>query len=208
MNDAADFLIAADHRIELALTCPVDQVDAVFLQCLEFSFRRLIGHAGRAADGAHRFEQFFIGDRIQFKYIASFRINLCQRQQQMLGRDEIVLQRAGFLLGRFENLAQRVADRRRPGGAAYFGQVVQLRLDNAIELPAVGADFFQQRFDNALVLGQQRGEQVQRLDLRIAMIGGQFLGALDGFLGFDGEFVESKSHKSGFRGQGSGVRIQ
>ena len=51
---------------------------------------------------------------------------------------------------------------------------------------------------------KQRGQQVQRLDLRIAMLGGQFLRALDGFLGFDGEFVESKCHDcSGVRGQDS-----
>ena len=97
-----------------------------------------------------------------------------------------------------------MTDRRRPGCAADFGQVIQLRLDNAIELPAVDADFFQERFDDALFLGQQRGEQMQRFDLRIAVIGGHFLGALDGFLGFDGEFIESKGHRTGFRGQGSG----
>ncbi len=43
LNDAADFLIAADHRIELALAGPLDQIDAVFFQCLELSFGILIG---------------------------------------------------------------------------------------------------------------------------------------------------------------------
>ena len=31
LDDAADFLVAADHRVELALAGPFDQVDAVFL---------------------------------------------------------------------------------------------------------------------------------------------------------------------------------
>ncbi len=57
LDHAADFLVAADHRIELALAGPLDQVDAVFLQGLEFAFGSLIGDAGAAADGLQRLEQ-------------------------------------------------------------------------------------------------------------------------------------------------------
>ena len=39
LHDAADFLVAADHRIELALPRPIDQIDAVSLQRLELFFR-------------------------------------------------------------------------------------------------------------------------------------------------------------------------
>ena len=53
LDDAADFLIAADDRIELALPGAIDQIDAVFLQGLEFSFGSLIGDAVRAAHGLH-----------------------------------------------------------------------------------------------------------------------------------------------------------
>ena len=52
LDDAADFLIAADHRIELALTGPLDQIDPVFLEGLEFFLGVLIGHSGAAADVA------------------------------------------------------------------------------------------------------------------------------------------------------------
>ena len=43
-------------------------------------------------------------------------------------------------------------------------------------------------------LGQQRGQQMQRVDLRIAAVGGQLLGALHGLLGLDRQFVEAKCH--------------
>ena len=41
LHDAADFLVAADHRVELSLACPLDQIDAVAFQRLELSFGRL-----------------------------------------------------------------------------------------------------------------------------------------------------------------------
>ena len=56
LDHAADFLVAADHRVELALPGPLDQVDAVLLQGLELVFRVLIGHAGAAADRLQRLE--------------------------------------------------------------------------------------------------------------------------------------------------------
>ncbi len=61
LDHAADFLVAADHRIELALAGPFDQVDAVLLQGLEFVLGVLVGHAGRAANGLQRLEHFRFG---------------------------------------------------------------------------------------------------------------------------------------------------
>ena len=57
LDDAADFLVAADDRIELALGGPFDQVDAVFFQGVEFLFGILIGHPGTAADRLQGLEQ-------------------------------------------------------------------------------------------------------------------------------------------------------
>ena len=37
LDHAADFLVAADHRIELAVAGPFDQVDAVLFQGLELA---------------------------------------------------------------------------------------------------------------------------------------------------------------------------
>ena len=50
LDHAADFLIAADDRVELALGGPFDQIDAITFQRVEFFFRVLIGDAGAAAD--------------------------------------------------------------------------------------------------------------------------------------------------------------
>ena len=45
MHDAADLLVAADHRVELALPGFFHQINAVALERLKFFFRRLIRHA-------------------------------------------------------------------------------------------------------------------------------------------------------------------
>ena len=46
----------------------------------------------------------------------------------------------------------------------------------------------------ALCFGEQPGKQVQRVNLRIASVGGKVLRRLHGLLGLDGQFVESKCH--------------
>ena len=46
---------------------------------------------------------------------------------------------------------------------------------------------------------KQRGQQVQRVDLRVAAIGGEFLGASHGLLGLQGQFVETKCHDYGWK---------
>ena len=121
LDDAADFLVAADHRIELALPGPLDQVDPVALQRLELVLGVLVGHPGAAADGLQRGENLLLADGVELQDVAGLRVGLGQGQQQVLGRDELVLHVAGFALGRFEHADQwpgwpGAPPRRRPWG--------------------------------------------------------------------------------------------
>ena len=175
MNDAADFLIAADDGIELALAGAVDQIDAVFLQGLELAFGSLIGDALRAANGLHGGEQLFFGDRVELEEVFGFGFGFGEGEQEMLGRDEVVFHRRGFFLRRFEDLAQGGAEAWLGDCATLLGQMIQFAFDHPIEIAAVNADFFQERPDDAFILGQQRGEQMQRIDLRIAVLGSELL---------------------------------
>ena len=56
LDDAADFLVAADHRIELVPARQLGQIAAVALERLVLALRVLIGHALRAAYGGQRLE--------------------------------------------------------------------------------------------------------------------------------------------------------
>ncbi len=72
-------------------------------------------------------------------------------------------------------------------------QTTQLGLDNAIELRALTPILSSSGLTTPS-FAKQRGKQMQGIDLRIAAIGSHFLRPLNGFLGFDGEFIESKGH--------------
>ena len=56
LDDAADFLVAADHRIELALAGQLGEVAAVLLERLVLVLGIRIGHALVAANAGQRFE--------------------------------------------------------------------------------------------------------------------------------------------------------
>ena len=75
-------------------------------------------------------------------------------------------------------------------------QMLQLRFDDRFQLVDIRADLFKHGAHDAAVLLQERGQQMDRLDLRIPRLGGQLLRAGHGFLGFDRQFVESKWHSS------------
>ena len=58
------------------------------------------------------------------------------------------------------------------------------------------ADFFEHGRNDSFFVFEQRGEQVNRPQFGIAMLGGELVGALDGFLRFDGEFIPTDGHES------------
>ncbi len=92
----------------------------------------------------------------------------------MLGRDELVFHGVGLALGRFEDTLEFLAEL--CGCAAGdAGEMAQFGLNDAIQLAAVDADAVEDRADDAVVFRQQGGQQVQRIDLRIAPVGRQFL---------------------------------
>ena len=117
-------------------------------------------------------------------------------QQQVLGRDVLVLEIVGFLESALQQLGW-------PRWRAWPGRLRRRRpsgklLDLAIDLVQHGlradADLFQHRRNNAFLVLEQRRQQVQRQQLRIAVLGGELVPALDGFLRFYCEFVPTDCH--------------
>ena len=60
LDDAANLLVAADHRIELAAARQFGQILGVFFQRLELAFGILVGDALRAAHGGQRLQNGFV----------------------------------------------------------------------------------------------------------------------------------------------------
>jgi hypothetical protein len=72
--------------------------------------------------------------------------------------------------------------------------MTQLGGNDLPQLADVGANSLQQWADDAFFFLDQRGEQVDRFKLRIPRVGGQLMRLLQGFLGFDRQFVKTKCH--------------
>ena len=196
LDHAADFLVAADHGVELSLPGPLDEVDAVALQGLELGLRVLVGDPLAAADGLHGLEQFLVREGVELEDILGLRVDLRECQEEVLGGDELVLHGVGLALGGLQHADQFTAGLR-GRSAADLGQALQLAADDAFQLRTVGADAIQQRRDHAVGFAQESFQQVERLDLGMALVGGQRLGVGDGLLAFDREFFVAKCHSNG-----------
>ncbi len=111
---------------------------------------------------------------LSFRIFFAFESIFVEHQEQMLGRDELVLHRVGFALGGFEHAVQFAAHLRRCA-AGDLGKMAQLSLDDLVQLPAVDADAVEDRADDAFALCQECRQQVERVDLRVAAVGGKLL---------------------------------
>ena len=78
--------------------------------------------------------------------------------------------------------------------AGNLGQLLDLAVDLAQNGLRADADFFEHGRNDAFLVLEQRGQQVQRQQFGIAVLGGELVRALHGFLRFDGEFVPTNCH--------------
>ena len=75
-----------------------------------------------------------------------------------------------------------------------FGKLFDVAIEIAQNGLRADADFFEHRRNDAFFIFEQGGEQVDGQQLGIAVLGGEVIRALDGFLRFDGEFFPTDRH--------------
>jgi hypothetical protein len=111
-----------------------------------------------------------------------------QRQQEMLGRDELVAELLHFA----QRLAESAVELRVEGelGPLHGRPLAQAALDLLGQGARLDAELLEQGGDDALVLLHEGEQQVQGLETRVLPRAGQLLGGLDGLLGLDGELLE------------------
>ena len=110
LDDAADLLVAPDHRVELALLGELGEVATELLERLVGALGILRGDALGAAHVLQRGEQRVARDDVE-------------REQQVLGGDVVVLELAHLLLGVVEHLGEGGRDVRLLGGGALDGRL-------------------------------------------------------------------------------------
>jgi hypothetical protein len=119
---------------------------------------------------------------------------LGEREQEVLGGDVVVLEVFGFLEGVLEDFVEGVAEAGLGGRALDFGELGDGGAEGVGERLDGDADLFKDGEDDALVIFEEGGHEVQREDFGVAVFSGEALGGLEGFLGFDGEFVPFDGH--------------
>ena len=87
------------------------------------------------------------------------------------------------------------------GGSAAgnFGQALDLAVGLAENGLRTDADLFQHGQNDAFFVFEQRRQQVQGQQFRIAVLGGELVAALHRFLRLHGEFFPTDRHKNSIR---------
>ena len=189
LDDAADLVVPADDRVELALLGERGQVAAELLERLVGALRVLRRDALAAAHLLERAQHLLAREDVE-------------GEQQVLGRDVVVLELARLLLGAVEHLAECVRDLRlQVLGALHGGPRREPLLRLCAQRVGRGAGALDDRARQLLV--EQREQQVLGVDLRVAGAARKLLRGGDGLLALDGQFVEV--HVS-FRAGDAGLR--
>ena len=144
LDHAPDLLVAADDRVELALLGELGQVAAELLERLVRALR-ILGRDALAA--AHLLQ-------LREQLVARHDV---EREQQVLGRDELVLELAHLLLGAVEHAGERRRGARLLRRALQRGQAREIGLRLGSHL---GRLFAEQRLRQLLV--EEREQQVRR----------------------------------------------
>ena len=169
LNHAANLLVATDHGVELAGARGRGEVARVLLHRLVLVFGGLVRHAVRASHGLQRLEQRGARNTELLQQDPRFRaLRLGQREQQVLGRHEGVLQLSRFVVGSVEDLVELAGETRLR--AALLGIARDLLLNSLAKAVHIDAELVEERDDDPLGLAKQREQQVPVVDERIAVL--------------------------------------
>ena len=188
LNRAADFVVAANDRIEFSLAGLIRKVTRIFCQRLIIRFGVLIGNPRAAARLLDHFQQIVAINAVLTQDLSRFTVFLVSdRQQQMLGRDVLVLHLLGLLSARRKNFGKTRAEillttlNARKTRDCRFAVVLH-NLD-------VRPQLTQQWTNDAFGLFEHRAKNVLRLDLLILISFGEFDPRLNRFLSSKCEFI-------------------
>ena len=161
------------------------EVAAELLEGLVLVLRALVGHAMRAAHGGHGLGELLPGGSHVHARVGG------EGEQEVLGGDVLVAERARLLLGAPEDLPGGGVGGGLLGGAPDGGKLVEGVGGGAPHGHGVGAGALEDGRDDALGLLEQHGEDVVGGDLRVAARGRQPLGGGERLLGLGGQSVGS-----------------
>ena len=190
LDDAADLVVAADHRVELAVLGVLREVAAELLQRLVLLLRALVGHAMRAADLRDRLGQRLVRRAVAVQRLRGLAaLGVGQREQDVLGRDVLVVELARLALGEAQDVHQLAAGGGLLRARGDRGELIERAVELFADRLRAGAELAQHRSDHGLGLLEQRHEQVLGLNFGVMASGRHGDGGLQRLLGLDRETV-------------------
>ena len=188
LNRAPDLIVPADHGIEFSLARLIGEIASVFCQRLIIRLGVLIGNSRAASCLLNCLKKIVAVNAVLSQDLSGFAIFLVDDcQQQMLGRDVLVLHLFSALLCRRKDLRKTRAeillaalDARKTADCRFA--VVLHNLD-------VGSQLAEQRTNDPLGLFEHCAKNVLRLDLLILISFGELDARLNRFLSAKCEFI-------------------
>ena len=189
LNGAADFVIAANHRVELAHAGALGQVYAVFFEGFTLLFGVGAVHVLAAAHGGYGGLQAFAGQALGARRVAQIGFAIGQGQQKQLASNKLVAALDGLF---FRRLQQR--DQITPYLhlilAVDFGQLLQRGLGDTQKPRVVHTRALQQGF-GAIALVQHGRHHMGGLNKSMVLPEREGLGLGQGLLEFGRQFVNT-----------------
>ncbi len=191
LDDPANLVVTADHRVELAATRRVGQVAAVLLERLVFGLRVRVRHPLRASDRLERGVHPVGGDAGLLEQAPRLPVTVgAQREQQVFGGNVLVLETAHLFESGQQHRPQRAADR----GIAHphlLGAVLERRVQARRHRLRGNLEPAQERRHQAVLLLEERQQQMLGLDRGMLQLLRGLLRGCQRLLRAFGESVES-----------------
>ena len=169
LHRAANFVITADHRIKLALTSTLGEVNRVFLERFTLIFR--VGIVGFVRT-AHGFDGLFHCTACKpglFGQTSGFRFVLGKGKQRHFRRNVFVARLHGLFFREVQEVHQVARNLNIAALPRHFGQTVNGILHVTFEASDIHAGALEQTARRPFRIGEQSGEQVQGFHELIVM---------------------------------------
>ena len=168
LDHAPDLFVATDHRVDAALTRVLGEVAAVLLERLVLLFGIVGRDAMTSAHALQRLEHAVVRDTRAAQQVADAAGHLGHREQHVLGREVLVVERGALLVGRFEEAVRvgretGLAHRRSADPRSLRERLVEVGEERAGNDP----DALEHTAHHAFGRGDERAEHVLARDLGV-----------------------------------------
>jgi len=191
LDRAADFVVAADYRIELAGARALGQIQAIFGERFALTFSIRAVHRIAATHRVDRRQNRFRLAAMLFEQLAGFAFVLGQRKQVKIRGDELVIAFHRHLVDEVQKLVELRRNGQLGIHALHLGQAFDCCIERGLERRDIDAGSGEQGASARFGIVEQREQQMLWLDIGIVVAVGEALGIGQGLLEFGGEFVKA-----------------